>query len=42
MKIARDCVFDGSLENYIVFLYLLSFFYLVLQHILSGCWDITQ
>lgn len=38
MKIARDCEFDGSLENYFVFLCLLSFFYFVLQHILSGCW----
>lgn len=42
MKIARDSVFDGSLKSYTVFLCLLSFFYLVLQHIISGCSDITQ
>lgn len=33
MKIARDSVFDGGFKNHAVFLYLSSFFYLVLQHI---------
>lgn len=37
MKIARDCVFDGNFESDTVFLHLLSFFYLMLQHSVSGC-----